>query len=516
MSGPIRSFVVVGGGTAGWMAACYLNRVLADSGRNDICVTLVESRDLGIIGVGEATLPTLRQTMQTLGVPEWKLVADTDASFKHGIKFANWSYNPAKSPDDFYYHTFESPVVAMGHNMMTHWQVMRETGMTHAKLHDLIGVQGALCDHNLSPKAFNAPPYAASVPYGYQLDAVKLGHMLRDLSVLRSVRHVVDTITKVEVTADGKITGVVTEQNGAIEGDFFIDCSGFIALLIEQALHEPFIDMSDTLLCDRAVACQVPHAPGSTTRRPYTTSTAKSAGWIWDIDLYTRRGTGYVYSSRFIGDDEAEAELRAHLGPVASQSQVKRLRMRVGHRRRPWVSNCLAVGLASSFIEPLESTGIYLVEMALTLFLDYMDGNRDIPALRDKYNSVMSGLYTELSDFIVMHYVTTLRDDTQFWRAYRNDVKPSSTLAEKLDLWQHKLPSLSDLPERVNIFAPQNYFSVLAGMRTLPVRGIPIRPFISREMSTEAATSVGQIRSAAIKGSPDHFEFIKKMRSTAL
>jgi tryptophan halogenase len=516
MNTPIRSFVVVGGGTAGWMAACYLNRVFADSGRNDITVTLVESADIGVIGVGEATLPTLRQTMNSLGIPEWKLVADTDATFKHGTKFVNWSYNPAKAPNDFYYHAFESPVVANGYNMMTHWQAMRETGATQCKFHDLAGVQGALFDENLSPKMYNSPPYDAPLPYGYHLDAVKLGHMMRDISVLRSVRHVVDTITRVDVTQDGTITGVVTEKHGTIEGDFFIDCSGFVALLIEKALHEPFIDMADTLLCDRAVAIPVPHAAGNTTLRPYTTSTAKSAGWTWDIDLFTRRGTGYVYSSHFIGDDEAEAELRAHLGPVASQAQARRLRIRPGHRRRSWVGNCLAVGLASSFIEPLESSGIYLVEIALTMFLDYMDGNRGIPALRDKYNSVMNNLFNELSDFIVLHYVTTLRDDTPFWRAYKNDVKPSAALAEKLELWQHKVPGTSDLSERVTVFGPASYFYIMAGMRALPRSGIAIRPYISRDMSQEAAASVQNMRAGAIKSAPNHYDFIKKLRSTAL
>lgn len=516
MKSPIRSFVVVGGGTAGWLAACYLNRVFADSGRADISVTLIESKDIGIIGVGEATLPTIRQTLQMLEIPEWRLASETDATFKNGIKFANWSLNPGQAPDDYYYHTFAFPVVAMGYNMMTHWQAMRENGATQAKLHDMLNAQGALCDHNLSPKMFNSAHYEAPVPYGYHLDAVKLGHMLRDVSVSRSVRHIVDTITSVNVTDGSTITGVVTKANGTIEGDFFIDCSGFVALLIEKALGEPFIGMSDTLLCDRAIACQVPHPPGSTVRRSYTTSTAKSAGWIWDIDLYSRRGTGYVYSSQFISDDDAEAELRAHLGPVGSQAQTRKLRMRVGHRHRPWVGNCLAVGLSSSFIEPLESTGIHLVELALSMFLDYMDGNRDTAVLRDKYNAVMSSQFHELADFIVMHYVTTLRDDTPFWQAYRNDVRPSQALAEKLALWQHKLPTVADLPERVNLFGPHNYFSVLAGMRTLPVRGMSMRPYIGREMSEQAAAFVEKMRAGAIASAPDHYEFTKKLRSTAL
>lgn len=516
MNTPIRSFVVVGGGTAGWMAAAYLNRVFANSGNSDVTVTVIESEVVGIIGVGEATLPTLRTTLEALGIPEWRLIAAADATYKHGIKFCNWSLDPATHPSDYYYHMFDGPGVVHGYNMMIHWQAMREANATTAKFHEFAGPQAALCDANRSPKLYNSPLYAGPVAYGYHLDAVKFGALLREIAEARGVRRIQDDVLQVKLSSPTTISGVITRNHGLIEADFFVDCSGFSAILIEQALHEPFRDMSDALLCDRAVAIQVPHAPSQTTLRPYTTATAKSSGWIWDIDLFTRRGTGYVYASEFISDDDAEAELRAHLGPAARTQAAKRLKMRVGHRERLWVGNCLAVGLASGFIEPLESTGIYLIEMALTLFTDYVDANRDTPALRNRYNTVMSNLYEELRDFIVLHYITTMRDDTPFWKAYRNEVKPSAALASKLELWESKVPGTSDLTSRVTVFAPFSYFFVLAGMRCLPKNGIGIQPYLNSEMFPEIERGVAAMHDRALTASPDHFEFVKKMRSTAL
>lgn len=505
---PYRSIVIVGGGTAGWLAATYLQRTLGANPELPIAITLVESPEIGIIGVGEATVPTLRQTMRLLGIPEAALFKHADATLKNGIRFVGWR-NGGDAASDSYDHPFDTPMPYEGYTSITHWLNLKQRGVAVPPYATAGVVQTALFDPALSPKLMTSPDYEAPVPYGYHLDAVKLGALLKDVALSRGVKHVVGTVVSVRCSEAG-IDSVRLADDSVHAGDLFIDCSGFNSLLIGKALDVPWVSYSDVLLCDRAVACPVPHAQADGQLLSYTTATAQPSGWTWDIDLQSRRGTGYVYASAFATEEQAEAQLRRHNG-AADDAEVRHLKMRVGHRARVWEKNCLALGLASGFIEPLESTGIYLVEHAIQMFLDYLPASADAEQPRAKYNAMMSDLYDELRDFIVMHYVLTQRQDTPFWRAYVNEVKLPDTLAAVLELWREKAPSNTDINRRLSLFSAVNWFYILAGMHRLPVQGIGQAAYIAPQTSVDALAHIERIRVAA-RQSPTMRDYAKKIR----
>lgn len=513
----IKSIVILGGGTSGWMAACYLNRVLrSPEGEAPIAITVIESEEIGIIGVGEATVPTIKSILNTLGIPEWQFLHETDATFKHGILFRDWLESPGvPTTHGEFFHLFENPPAIEGYSLATHWTALCDRGATPRRFADAVSLQSALCHASKSPRSYTGAPYEAPVPYAYHLDAVRFGQFLRKIAVERGVRHVTDTVGQVKRGADGAIVSLVTRAHGEIAGDFFIDCSGFNSVLLGGALEEPFQDWGDYLLCDRAVACQLPHAEADGPLRSYTTASAKEAGWLWEIDLFTRRGNGYVYSSRHTSAARAEDVLREHLGPLAEQAGTRQLRMQIGHRRNMWSKNCLALGLAAGFLEPLESTGIYLVEMALSLFIDHIGTGPASPYLADRFNRKMGLIYEELRDFIQLHYVTSNRDDSDFWRDYTNNVKVSDALAYRLDLWTFKLPSLTDLDEKNTLFGPSSYTYILAGMDRMPALGNHLSAYISPQASARALKAMEDFQQTAIAVAPDHREYVQKQRAVA-
>ncbi|CAN7225830.1 tryptophan 7-halogenase [Pseudoduganella sp. LjRoot289] len=510
----INSIAIVGGGTSGWMAAAYLNKVLSVGGA-PIAITVVESDDIGIIGVGEATVPTIKGILAMLEIQEWEFMVETDATFKNAIRFQDWLNTPGEGvPGNDFYHLFEAPPVISGFSAATHWTSLADRGAQPRRFDLAVGVQGVLCENARSPKSEGGRPYEAPVPYAYHLDAVKFGQFLRRLAVGRGVRHVVDTVTEVRKGPEGEIAGLLTQANGELQADFYIDCSGFRSLLLGGALEEPFCDWSEYLLCDRAVACQLPHASADVPLRSYTTSSAKEAGWIWEIDLFTRRGNGYVYSSRHSTPERAEEVLREHLGPAADGASMRHLDMQIGHRRNMWVKNCLGLGLAGGFLEPLESTGIYLVEVALSIFVDHIGTGPASPYLAQRFNGKMQSIYEELRDFIQMHYVTSNRDDTPFWRDYTSKVKMSDNLKYKLDLWTFKLPTITDLDGKLTLFGPSSYAYILAGMDRLPALGNHLSPYVDPMASAQALREVELLQEQALKGSREQREYLHKHHAT--
>jgi flavin-dependent dehydrogenase len=505
---PYRSIVVVGGGTAGWLAATYLQRTLGANPEFPLAITLVESAEIGVIGVGEATVPTLRHTMKLLNIPESALFKHADATLKNGIRFVGWRTGGDAGTDAFD-HPFDAPVGLDGYPTMTHWLNLKQRGVEVPDYAACGVVQTALYDKALSPKTMSSPNYEAPVPYGYHLDAVKLGALLKDVAISRGVQHVVGEVVSVRRTEAG-IESVRLADGRVLAGDLFVDCSGFSGLLIGKALEVPWVSYADTLLCDRAVACPVPHARADGPLLSYTTATAQPAGWTWDIDLQSRRGTGYVYASAFATEAEAEATLRRHNG-AGGDVEARHLKMRVGRRARSWEQNCLSLGLASGFIEPLESTGIYLVEHAIQMFIDYLPTSDRSEQPRKKYNSLMADLYDEIRDFVVMHYVLTQRTDTPFWRACVNEVKIPDTLADNLALWREKVPSNTDINRRLSLFSSANWFFILAGMHRLPREGIGQSSYIAPKTSLDALAHIERIRQAAVQQSPTMRDYVQKV-----
>jgi tryptophan halogenase len=457
---PVRNIVIVGGGTAGWLTA----GVIAAKHRSRIgagfTVTLVESPNTPIIGVGEGTWPTLRSTLARIGVSETELFRHCDAAFKQGAKFARWTTG---TPDDFYYHPLMLPQSFGQVNLVPHW-LAREDGRSFC---DAVTPQGRLCDDGLAPKTIATAEFEAVANYSYHFDAGKFAPFQQKQSVEKlGVRHVLADVRRVNLAPDGDIRSLDTPQAGEIEGDLFVDCTGFKALLIGETLGVPFVDCGDVLFCDRALAMQVPYDSDSTPIASHTISTAQSAGWIWDIGLPTRRGTGHVYSSRHISDEDAERELRAYVGPAAKNLTARKIPIRSGHRQTFWKRNCVAVGIAAGFLEPLEASAIVLIELSAKLIAEQMPVCREVMDLiAARFNATTLYRWGRIIDFLKLHYVLTKRTDTAFWRDNLLPETIPKRLQELLLLWSHQSPWFHDEFDRVEeVFPAASYQYVLYGM----------------------------------------------------
>lgn len=462
MTAPVRNIVIVGGGTAGWLtagviAARHKERIAA----GQFSVTLIESPNVPIIGVGEGTWPTLRGTLEKMGVSETAFFRECDASFKQGARFARWTTGAV---DDGYYHPLMVPQGFGQVNLAPHWLGGQGADRSFC---DAVCPQGALCDDGLAPKTIATREYDAVANYAYHLDAGKFAPFLqRHCTGTLGVRHLLADVKRVILGDDGDIRSVETEQAGPIGGDLFVDCTGFRSLLLGEALGVPFRDCGDVLLCDSALAVQAPYETPDDPIASHTISTAQSAGWIWDIGLPTRRGVGYVYSSRHIDDDRAESELRDYLGPRHRNSSVRKISIRSGHREVFWKRNCVAVGLAAGFLEPLEASAIVLVELSAKLVAEQMPENRavmDIVARR--FNDVTSYRWGRIIDFLKLHYVLTKRTDTSFWRDNVDPATIPKRLQDLIALWAHQSPGFFDEFDRLEeVFPAASYQYVLYGM----------------------------------------------------
>jgi tryptophan halogenase len=352
--------VIAGGGAAGWLTACYLQRVLGarggDAGGGGApTITVVESPDIGIIGVGEGTFPTIRTTLATLGIDEARFLRESHATFKQGIRFDDWTRAPAGTVHSHYFHPFEFPQRVEGMELLPFW-LLGDAGRD-AAFADAVTIQKRVADASLAPKRAHEGEYRGPLNYAYHFDAFRFANLLATVAKERGVRHLSDTIESVQLDATGAITGLVTRGHGVVTGTLYIDCTGLRAKLIGEALGQPFRSCRDSLLTDRAVTCQVPYADPASPIASYTIATGHEAGWTWDIGLNNRRGVGYVYSSAHSDDERAERVLRSYIGAAAADKPVRLLKFEAGYRETQWLHNCVAVGLSAGFFEPLESTG---------------------------------------------------------------------------------------------------------------------------------------------------------------
>ena len=456
----IRNVVIVGGGTAGWLTAGIIAARHRGRMPQNFIVTLVESPNIPIIGVGEGTWPTLRSTLKKIGVSETDFFRECDASFKQGAKFARWTTG---ADDDAYYHPLMLPQGFAQLNLVPHW-LTADDGSSFC---DTVCPQGKICDDGLAPKTITTPEYDGAANYAYHLDAGKFAPFLqRHCCEKLGVRHVLADVQSVKLAENGDIESIVTAQAGEIEGDLFVDCTGFRSLLLGETLGVPFRDCSDVLFCDTALAVQVPYESETSPIASHTISTAQSAGWIWDIGLPTRRGTGHVFSSRHISDEQAERELRAYLGPAADGLSVRKISIRSGHREIFWKRNCVAVGLAAGFLEPLEASAIVLVELSAKLIAEQMPVCREVmDIVASRFNATTSYRWGRIIEFLKLHYVLTKRTDSAFWR---DNVLPETIperLQELLMLWRYQPPWLHDEFDRIEeVFPAASYQYVLYGM----------------------------------------------------
>jgi tryptophan halogenase len=509
----IRKIVIAGGGTAGWLSAAYLNRALGDT----VEITLVESSDVDPVGVGEATIPSLTYTMEFLGFRDHEWMPEVQATYKAAIKFANWS--PSVRP--YFWHAFsprpeplatpfERPYfleIGLGYSMMHYALEQRRRG-NDEQLGGMVLPTNALCEAQKCPIHPTDP--SMSVRTAYHLDAGLLSRFLRKVATSRGVKQRVAHIGEVERDERGHIRALKMRDGSRTEGDLFIDCTGFHAVLLNGALEEPFINDNKYLLCDSAVAIQCESNPERDGINPYTISTALNHGWVWDVPLFHRNGTGYVYSSAFTNRDAAETELRSFLGPRSENGKANHIKMRVGRSRNLWVNNCVAIGLSGCFLEPLESTGIFLIEYGLANLLTLFPNKSFAPAFTKKYNDIMRTMYEETRDFIVLHYCINKRNDHELWRAVREPDTIPDSLKEKLEFFKEALPVID--PSGFVMFKTLSYASILDGNGALPAgRGYPILEHVGYDAGFDKLKMVEKQTARALASMPSHLEYLKRM-----
>jgi tryptophan halogenase len=488
----IGRIAIVGGGTAGWMAAAWLAHVL----KRAATITLVESEEIGTVGVGEATIPPIRSFNALLGIDENDFVRHTQATFKLGIEFADWGAagNRYLHPFGKYGHTLERVAFHQ------HWLRLRAAGDA-TPLHEYsLSARAAYLGRFIRPTE-DPRLILSSLSYAFHFDAGLYAAYLRRHAETRGVTRVEGKVLDVELRGtDGFIHALTLTHGRRIEADLFIDCSGFRGLLIEQALKTGYEDYTHWLPCDRAVA--VPSESVSPLT-PYTRATAHAAGWQWRIPLQHRVGNGHVYCSRFMSDDEATATLLANLDgkPLADP---RLLRFTTGRRRKFWNRNCIALGLAAGFLEPLESTSIHLIQSGVTQLAAVFPDMSFDPADADEYNRLQLQEFDRVRDFIVLHYKLNTRDDAPLWRHCRDMAIPDE-LAYRMRLFG---ASGRVAFEERDLFVESNWLSVMLGQGIAPARHDPLADLVSladaRRRLADLHGLIGQTAGAM----PGHAEFI--------
>ena len=507
---PIKHILIVGGGTAGWLTAAFLARTLASRDADGVRITLVESKDIGIIGVGEATFPSIKGTLAAIGIDEARFLRESNGTFKQGINYVNW-VRPRGSPGpDHYFHPFSLPSQqANGPELLPYW-LMGGAGPNVA-FAEAVTLQKRVADASHGPKRPGDADFLGPLNYAYHLDAASFAALLSRQARSMGVEHLLANVERVELDEQGAIGAVVTPEFGPLRADLYIDCTGFRSALLGTALGSPFHGVNDVLFNDRAVALQVDYPHADTPIASYTIATAQEAGWTWDIGLQTRRGVGYVYSSRYTDQDRAESVLRAHIGAASAGLTARHLKLNIGWREQQWVKNCVAVGLSGGFIEPLESSGIGLIETAAYLigFLFPADGDQ-APVAR-QFNNLMRSRYERIADFIKLHYCLTQRNDTPYWRDNADPRTVPESLQEKLGMWRYRPPHRMDFITDLEMYMPPSWQYVLYGMEYRTTLRAASARFPRMEEARREFAMIREMSRRAVADLPTHRELVRNL-----
>ena len=488
--------IIVGGGTAGWMAASTLAKYFGSR----LNVTLIESSAIGTIGVGEATIPQIRLFNKGLGIDEKPFLAATHGTYKLGISFIDWHRKGSR-----YFHGFGDVGRAIG--LVPFYQYWLRY---HAE-----GGELALDEFCANATAATAGRYGvapgknARLPASaYHFDAERYAAFLRNYAETRGVTRHEGLIVDTQLCSEtGSIRAVALEDGTSIDGDLFIDCSGFRALLIEQALGSGFEDWSHWLPCDRAVAMP---SGGRAKLDPFTRSTARDAGWQWEIPLQHRTGNGHVFSSAFTTEDDATRVLETTL-PGAALADPRLIRFTTGKRREIWKKNCISLGLASGFLEPLESTSIHLVQAGIARLLALFPDRHCCPALIAEYNKQMDFEYTAVRDFIILHYHVTERDDTAFWR-YCRSMQVPETLKEKIELFSE---TATIVRHNTELFDVPSWLQVMLGQGVLPQGHHPMVDAVpDADLAKYIAMNAREV-AEQVAALDDHDSFVRRMTGSS-
>lgn len=449
-----RSILVVGGGTAGWLTAAYLARAL---GRR-AAITVLESPSIGIIGVGEGAFPTIRSTLRYIGIDEARFVREAGATFKQGVRFDDWLHVPSDGRRHRYLHPFDAPYQAEDADLVAQWLLRSPTD--REPFAEAMTIQNRVADAVRAPKHRGEGDYDGPLAYAYHFDAHRLAALLRTRAIELGVRHLEGELTGVE-TSEAGIAKVGTTAHGPLDADLYVDCSGFRAELLGRALAAPFRSARRHLFTDRALACKIAYDRPDAPIASVTTATAHAGGWIWDIGLQQARGLGCVYSSAHLDDADATETLRRYIGHDRFEARI--IPFEPGWRETQWVGNCVAVGLAGGFLEPLESTGIVLIEAAAAMIAELLPFGGPVAAPAARFNALMAARYAAITNFLKLHYCLSRRDEG-FWRDNADAASIPEALAALLAEWRHRPPSRFDFATEVESFAPFNYQYVLYGM----------------------------------------------------
>lgn len=502
----VKSVVIVGGGTSGWMSAAAIARIAPPHTR----ITLVESDDIGVIGVGEATIPTLMEFNDFLGIKEHDLLRECRGTYKLGIDFVDWYQKGQRYFHPFGFYGRDTPEFSF-HQLWLRLNTLVKKGELSPD------AAGDISDYNVCTVAAKSgrflPPQGgadtilSTMRYAYHFDSARYGQMLRRYAEQRDVERIEGIVRSVEQDHETGLLRSVTLRSGqVIKGELFIDCSGFKSLLIDGQMHSEFVDWHHYLPCNRAIAVQtkLSGAPD-----PFTRSTADNAGWRWRIPLQTRLGNGHVYCSDFMDQEDALTRLLAGADsePVTEPLPLK---FRTGHRKSFWEKNCVAIGLAGGFIEPLESTSIHLAQMGVQRLVNLWPGRGCNRAEIARYNALMTADYERLRDFIVLHYHATDREDTEFWRYVKNMDIPDS-LAAKMDIFRS---SGRVIPAPEDLFTPHSWLAVMLGQGVYPqnydvlVDRVPVEALVQNMQTLRHSVA----KTAA--SMPTHAEFIERYCAT--
>ena len=463
----MQRVVVVGGGSAGWITACVVAAEHQGTGR--VSVVLVESPDVPTIGVGEGTWPSMRGTLQRIGIGEDEFVRACDASFKQGTRFIGWRGGEGR---DDYLHPFSWPLDYANSNPARHWLA----GDRKVPFAEMVTPQAEVIRRDLAPKQASMPPYAFAVNYGYHLNAGKFAGLLaRHATGRLGVSHVRANVTGVESQENGDIAALTLDNGARVAGDLFVDCTGQKGLLIGEHFGQGTVSAADVLFNDRAIVAQVPYSnPEQAPIAPVTQATARDGGWIWDIGLPTRRGLGYVHSSAHTEEDAAQRVLQRYVAETAPHIAPQQVHYRTiafapGHREAFWVRNCVAVGLSAGFIEPLEASALALIEQAAAVIAEQLPRDREIMAVVAKrFNAKMHHHWQRIIEFLKLHYAASERADSAYWREHRNPRSWPESLREKMTLWQQQPPWHDDAPLLGELFPSASYQYVLYGLGFTP------------------------------------------------
>lgn len=491
----IQHIVVLGGGTAGWMAAAAFAK-FAESG--EARVTLIESDAIATVGVGEATIPPFVEFNQLLGVDEAEMLSAVGGTFKLGIQFVNWG-----KQEDSYFHPFGNYGYQIDGVAFHHiWMKYRKSGDPRPLFlfnAETIAAQYGKFGRMEDSGREDLPP----INYAYHLDAIKYAAFMRKFAEARGVKRVEGMAEDIGVNGEtGDVESIKLKSGKVIEGDFFIDCTGFRGLLTEQTLQTGYEDWTQWLPCDRAwaVPCEQPGDP-----LPYTRSTAHSAGWQWRVPLQHRLGNGHVFCSEYMSDDEARDILMNNLDgkPLA---EPKLLRFVTGHRKKFWNKNVVAIGLASGFMEPLESTSIHLIYTGIAKLLAVFSLRGVSDVQRDAYNRLTLKEYRRIRDFLILHYNATQRDDSDFWN-YCRTMEVPDTLTEKIELfkWNGQI-----FREEDELFTSTSWAAVMLGQGIAPEGYSPLADALDQE---SLMTEVGEIEKSIkylVYHMPTHQDYLQK------